>query len=354
MLTGIELQNFRSWSNLRLDFGERTILVGPNGSGKTNILEAIYLLGVTRSWRAKSDRDLVKWDADVCRVVGMVRGLTVKQIEFAIQREPYLKKIRIDGVEKKATDTIGKIVVVLFDSRSSNLVYGQPAVRRRFLDVLLAQVDQQYTLTLIEMSTVLKQRNVLLKRIRNRESQPSEIKFWDSELIRCAEIIWQARSNFFRLSEEIFSQSYVELAGSGDAFIKYEPSVSIGQSYKKKLEECWNQDLEQGSTSLGPHHDDFVFILKKRRAVDIASQGETRSLVLALKKAEVKYLSEKMGKNPILLLDDIFSELDTERRRRVASTIGLHQAIITTTDLSTLDPRLCESFSVVDIGKLKQ
>lgn len=348
MLNQITLSNFRNWSSLDLDLTERSILVGPNGSGKTNILEAIYLLAVTRSWRAKSDRDLVGWDKDVCRIVG-----ADPKIEMAIQREPYLKKIKIDGLEKKATEAIGHTVIVLFEPRSVDLVTGAPSIRRRFLDVLLAQVNQNYAKSLVELQLVLRQRNHLLRRIATGQSQPSEVKFWNQELIRNAEIIWQARRDFFVVAEDLFPSVYQELTGQNVARIKYEPSIPAEQSYEERLEEHWNQDVESGSTSIGPHRDDFDFILHGFGASGVASQGEARSLVLSLKKAEIKYLSSNMGKDPILLLDDIFSELDASRRARIESIIDNHQTIITTTDLEHLDQHLRESFNIVEIEKLK-
>lgn len=354
MLSNIQLQNFRNWLSLNLDLTERSILVGPNGAGKTNILEAIYLMAVTRSWRARSDRDLVAWDATVCRIIGTGRDLSVHQIEIAIQKEPYLKKIKIDGLDKKATEAIGQLVVALFEPRLVDLVVGPPLVRRRFLDVLLAQVNQNYTKSLIELQLVLRQRNHLLRRIATGDSQPAEIKFWNQELIRNAEIIWQARRDFFIVAEDLFPSVYQELTGQNIARLKYEPSVPADQSYEERLEEHWNHDVEQGATSIGPHRDDFDFILHGFDASSVASQGEGRSLVLALKKIEIKYLSENMGKDPILLFDDIFSELDANRRSRIESIIGNHQTIITTTDLDHLDPKLRESFNIVEIEKLKE
>lgn len=354
MLSKIELSNFRNWPTLSLELEERSILVGPNGSGKTNILEATYLLGVTRSWRTKNDRELVGWEANVCRIVGTSRDSPVRSVEIAIQRDPYLKKIKIDGQEKKSTEAIGNIVVVLFDPRSVELVVGAPAVRRRFLDVLLAQIDHRYAKSLIEIQTVLRQRNHLLRRVSSGNSQSSEVKFWNEELVRSAEIIWQARRNFFAIAGEIFTKSYMELSGQDSAEIRYEPSVSSDQSYTDRLEEHWRHDVEQGSTSIGPHRDNFIFVLNSRQASEICSQGEGRSLVLALKKSEIKFLSENFGKNPILLLDDIFSELDSNRRSRIESIIDNHQTIITTTDLEHLDPHLRESFNIVEIEKLKE
>lgn len=359
MLSKIELSNFRNWRSLNLDLTERSILIGPNGAGKTNILEAIYLLAVTRSWRAKSDKDLAAWAADVCRIVGLVDAGNAdmrsrRQIEIAIQREPYLKKIKIDGLDKKATEAIGQLVVALFEPRLVELVVGPPLVRRRFLDVVLAQVNQNYAKSLIELQLVLRQRNHLLRRIAVGDSQPAEVKFWNQELIRSAEIIWQARRDFFIVAEDLFPSVYQELTGQNIARLKYEPSVPANHSYEERLEEHWNHDVEQGATSIGPHRDDFDFILHGFAAAAVASQGEARSLVLTLKKVEIKYLSENMGKDPILLFDDIFSELDANRRSRIESIIGSHQIVITATDMDHLDPKLRESFNLVEIEKLRE
>lgn len=352
MLARLELENFRNWPKFSSDFGERMVLRGPNGSGKTNILEAIYLLSVTRSWRIKNDRDLVLWGKDVCRVIGISQGGSPK-IEIAIARDPYQKKIKTDDLESKATEAIGKITTVVFEPRLVNLVSGPPVGRRRFLDILLAQINQEYTKALVDFQIVLRNRNNLLRKIAEEKSQTSEIKFWNDELIRLGEILWTARHDFFIISQNIFQKSYQSLSFTNDAQIVYQPAMAKGQSYQEVLEEHWLSDLDQGATTIGPHRDDFSFILNNRPAAEIASQGEARSLVLALKKTEIEYLSKNMGRDPILLLDDIFSELDADRRSRIESLIDHHQTIITTTDLGHLEPHLLESFTVLDLDSSK-
>ena len=364
----MELTNFRNYEGLQLDLPPGMVLLyGSNGQGKTNILEAIYLLAVVKSPRASSDRDLVRREAlergehsQVSAVVqrdgvplrvaiGLQRASAdpsapagaTEQVRGAIQ-----KQVRVNGAPRRVSDLVGEVNAVLFTAQDMGIVLGPPSSRRRYVDILISQVDNRYLRLLQKYQQVMSQRNQLLKAVRDGRSQPEELEFWDGELVESGAYIMQRRASTISAVAELAAPLHEELSGGGEGLqIVYRPSVGsdadeqgLVDAMKEALERSRPREIAQGFTVVGPHRDDLLMLLDGLDAGSSASRGQCRTLVLALKLAEASFLRDERGQEPVLLLDDILSELDADRRARVLDRAGLYQqCLITAATLESVD-----------------
>ena len=362
------MTNFRNYEGLQLDLPPGMVLLyGSNGQGKTNILEAIYLLAVVKSPRASSDRDLVRREAlergehsQVSAVVqrdgvplrvaiGLQRASAdpsapagaTEQVRGAIQ-----KQVRVNGAPRRVSDLVGEVNAVLFTAQDMGIVLGPPSSRRRYVDILISQVDSRYLRLLQKYQQVMSQRNQLLKAVRDGRSQPEELEFWDGELVESGAYIMQRRASTISAVAELAAPLHEELSGGGEGLqIVYRPSVGsdadeqgLVDAMKEALERSRPREIAQGFTVVGPHRDDLLMLLDGLDAGSSASRGQCRTLVLALKLAEASFLRDERGQEPVLLLDDILSELDADRRARVLDRAGLYQqCILTAATLESVD-----------------
>ena len=362
------MTNFRNYEGLQLDLPPGLVLLyGSNGQGKTNILEAIYLLAVVKSPRASSDRDLVRREAlergehsQVSAVVqrdgvplrvaiGLQRASAdpsapagaTEQVGGAIQ-----KQVRVNGAPRRVSDLVGEVNAVLFTAQDMGIVLGPPSSRRRYVDILISQVDNRYLRLLQKYQQVMSQRNQLLKAVRDGRSQPEELEFWDGELVESGAYIMQRRASTIGAVSELAAPLHEELSGGGEGLqIVYRPSVGsdadeqgLVDAMKEALERSRPREIAQGFTVVGPHRDDLLMLLDGLDAGSSASRGQCRTLVLALKLAEASFLRDERGQEPVLLLDDILSELDADRRARVLDRAGLYQqCLITAATLESVD-----------------
>ncbi len=364
IIKSISLQSFRSFSRKSLEFNEKTtVIVGPNASGKTNILEAIYLLSTGKSFRAGIEQEMIKNGDEVARVSGQ---LTVngepQKLEVVLTRGQIngervaRKKLIINGVGKHLYNFAGTLKIVLFGPWDLGLVTESPSTRRRFLDNVLSQVDREYRRSILSYEKGVRQRNRLLERIREGEASRAQLLFWDKLLIRNGTYITAAREKFIEfvnqrepLGEEVFSITYDKSA------------ISEG-----RLEQYAEEEVAAATTLVGPHRDDFRFesikggkgtkSIKGRDLATYGSRGEQRMGVLWIKLAELAFIEEAThstgsgpGGRPVLLLDDIFSELDHEHREVVMGLVGQQQTIITTADPHTIED-LRKNATVVELG----
>lgn len=368
MLKSLELTHFRNYSKYSLDFAKTTILIGPNGIGKTNILEAINLLSVARSWRTNRDSEVVQWPArhaspgdagggeEVARVKAEIRNEKLETgIEMIIQKtptpeHPQTKIVKINDVKKKLTDILGLLPTVLFSPEEIHLIDGAPSLRRRFLDILLCQIDKKYTLALLELARIIRGRNKLLYYIKTGKSKIDELVFWDEKLVTLgAFIIKKRQKTVAKINEEI-TMIYQEISGTEENLaLKYRSTVEVA-NFAETLVAQREREIENTATLFGPHRDDLVFLLDGRDLTTFGSRGEYRSAVLALKMAELSYIEEAIGERPLLLLDDIFSELDKNRRMHLAKIVAGQQTIITTTDLDHIEERLRKNSKIEELG----
>lgn len=353
-ILSLKLTNFRSWSDYSIAFNEVTILIGKNGVGKTNIMEAVWILSTGRSWRTRADAETVNWEADLARLEAKVRDGQTVNINLVIQKNPTKehpqnKILKINDTKKRLIELLGILPAVLFSPETIQMLDGAPGLRRRFLDILLSQIDRKYALSLLEYSKILKERNRLLFYIKIKKSQPDELDFWDEKLTTSGQFIIKKREEAIRFFNEFLPGFYEQISGGKETLkLKYKASVEA-ERLGEMLAATQARDIESTLTNFGPHRDDMLILLNDKDITTFGSRGEYRSAVLALKMAELKYLEEKRGEKPILLLDDIFSELDKDRRLHLAKIVSHQQTIITTTDLDHIEEGLRSSAKIVEL-----
>ena len=357
LVSKIQITNFRNLKSKNFYFSPKTtVIVGPNASGKTNILESLYLLSTGKSFRARIEEEMISHAAEIARVKGIISGgasgdttkleVVLTRGEITIGDDPEKtesaprKKLLVNGVSKRLYNFAGNFKVVLFGPQHLELVVESPSRRRDFLDAVLSQVDPEYRRASLSYEKGLRQRNRLLWQIREDLSTHSvqggrmRLLFWDRLLVKNGDYISQMRDEFIN-----FTNNTGKL-NDQDFRLEYDRSA-ISEA---RLEQYKEEEVAAATTLVGPHRDDFIFRLKKNKRVrDLSrygSRGEQRMGVLWLKLAELKFIEEKThsvssgqaGEKPTLLLDDIFSELDHEHREVVMKTVGNQQTIITTAD----------------------
>lgn len=339
VLSALSLQFIRSYSKKSFEFSPTTtIVVGPNASGKTNVLEAIYLLATGKSFRVSAESEMISWDKEVGRV-----GSTIvdeesgeKKLEVVLTRgivlnekAPY-KKHLVNGVSKRSIDFIGNFFAVLFWPEDLELIIGSPGKRRRYFDSVLTQVDREYRRTLLSFERALRQRNMLLEAIREGRAKQAQLLFWDQLIIKDGRYISEKRRGFVDFINRTVPNSPVL------EFPKFEILYDESIISEARLAHYAQAEVASGTTLVGPHRDDFLFHVKMgdtlRSVAHFGSRGEQRLGVLWLKLSELSYLEYATHKKPVLLLDDIFSELDHEHRKIIYHLTGGQQTIMTMAD----------------------
>jgi DNA replication and repair protein RecF len=340
VISSLELTNFRSYEEARFDLSPSvTVVVGPNASGKTNLLEALFVLASTKSFRAK-DHELIKHGADYFRVVAHEPETEIA-LGVGNQDGRQVKQVSYNGSKKTLVGHVGRIQVTLFEPSDLELVSGSPERRRRYLDYILCQTDRTYLKVLSQYRRVLRQRNSLLSTFDMTRIK-DEIFTWDLKLAELAAEIYHSRLQLLAYLDERASGLYADVAGeAAPLMFEYQPTIKAGSDYASaflaELTRRLTTDLSTGFTTIGPHREDFRIRFKNNDISAVASRGETRTIVLVLKLAELQYSYEQTDTKPILLLDDVFSELDNNRRRYLMDQISDHQTLITTTDADTIE-----------------
>jgi len=354
VLESITLQDLRGYSSAELAFGAGPhLVVGPNAAGKTSLLEAIVLLSWGRSHRTSTDAELIRWGADVARVEGTAGPET---IEVALSRSGIggsgaRKRIRVNGVARRAPALVGLLRTVLFAPEEMLLVVGSPGLRRAAIDQLAAQRSAAYLRDLATYTRTLQQRNSLLRAIREEQATRAELRFWDGTFLDAGAAIVEARLRLLQDLAAPLAAAHAEIApeeAAGAALaIRYGtnapalPGEAPRNALARRLVETAEKEVWNGSTLIGPHRDDVVFELGGRDLAGFASRGQQRTAILAFKLAELDLLTAQDGRPPLLLLDDVFSELDPERRSHLVRRIAaLPQSFVTTTTLADLDAGL--------------
>lgn len=359
-LSRLHLHNFRSYPALTAEFSPRyNLLVGPNGAGKTNVLEAVFLLATARSHRAGRDQELVRWGEDAFRVqADIVRAHSTLRLDVMYERNRR-KQLRLNGQpEAKISSLIGRFNVVLFAPEDLQLVKGAPALRRRFLDMELAQVSRAYFHHLQQYQRTLLQRNALLR----KGNAPAEVRaVFDEPLIEHGCELIRRRAEAVRALEPLAAAHHLKISGGEEQLaLTYhcslfepgtDPPADLADRFRTMLAERQLEEQARGTTVVGPHRDDLQVTINGHDARHFASQGQQRSAVLALKLAELGYITAHAGEPPVLLLDDVTSELDSDRRALLVQAIADDvQTFITTTGMVDVDPRWLEGGAVFAVG----
>ncbi len=334
MITSIRLQQFRSYTDESFEFEPGVnIIVGPNGSGKTNLLEAILAVAIGGSYRV-SDTELIQFDKPWARLDtkwdGTDRTMKLQQENGRLQ-----KNYVFDDKPYKILTYAQTLPVVLFEPNHLQLLHGQPELRRAYLDTLLEQTVPEFKNLRKQYKRALAQRNALLK--SHRTPTKDQLFIWNLRLSELGGAVARRRLQLVTDIQKVLPGLYDEIAGNTrtQTAIKYIsklPADNYETVLLQALERSYDQDVARGFTGFGPHRDDFVVQYNDHPAADVASRGETRTALLALKIFELELLQRLRGQKPLLLLDDVFSELDGKRRHSLAAFLQTHQTFITTTD----------------------
>ena len=354
LLTSLHLAGFRAYGTLEASFGPGPHLVwGPNAAGKTSLLEAVVLLAKGASHRTSTDAEMIRWEAPFARVDGRREdtGGDPLEVDVTLVREGPSggrKRIRVNGVPRRAGALAGVLRVVVFAPEDMLLVIGSPGLRRTALDALAAQRFPAYAADLSTYGRALAQRNHLLRAIREEQAARDELPFWDAKLVDSGSAILRSRHRLLDELADPLAAAHAEIApGEGHLALAYVtnapagPDETAGEALARRLRETAEKEVWNGTTLVGPHRDDLAFELDARPLATFSSRGQQRTAILALKLAELDLLTDLDGRPPLLLLDDVFSELDPARRAHLVRRIAtLPQAFVTTTTLDDLDPAL--------------
>ncbi len=335
IIKSIELINYRNYEKLHINFDKGVnILYGDNAQGKTNVLESIYLCCTTKSHRGSRDKDIIKFENEEAHI----RSLFEKnEIDYQIDmhlRSDKSKGIAINGIKlKKAAELLGIANIILFSPEDLSIIKNGPSDRRRFIDTELCQLDKIYLYNLTNYNKIVNQRNNLLKDITIHPELRDTLDVWDSQLVSLGTKIIDRRNLFINQLNEIIYEIHKNLSGDKEKLkIKYEPNVEIIE-YEQKIRRNREKDIRYKLTSVGPHRDDFTFYINDVDTKKFGSQGQQRTAALSLKLSEIKLVKNITNHMPVLLLDDVLSELDSSRQNFLMNSIGDIQTIITCTGL---------------------
>ncbi|HOU43899.1 MAG TPA: DNA replication/repair protein RecF [Anaerolineaceae bacterium] len=396
-LTHLSLTHFRTYTRLDMDVPRRIVLlVGDNAQGKTSILEAVYFFATFTSFHASSDKQLLNFYASqeplaVARLVAEFdREGKHHRMEVRLIQEPVgpmgsrtRKEILVDGVKRTAQEALGIFNAVIFLPQMMTILEGGPDERRRYLNLAISQAIPGYARALSEYQQALTQRNALLKQLSERGGAPDQLLYWDEILADRGSLIIHARIAAIQEMERIAAEFHEKLTRREEVLrLVYQPAydparpqngqmglpiqtpvqrngipmAQIRQGFMERLSAIRGEEIARGMTTIGPHRDELRFLGNGRDLGDYGSRGQMRTALLALKLAEVQWLKQRTGQNPVLLLDEILAELDVQRRSDLLNTLlDVDQALFTTTDLNLFDPSFVEQCAVwrVSSGKVQ-
>ena len=351
IIKSIELADYRNYDSLVLQFDRGTnILYGDNAQGKTNILEAIYVAATTKSHKGSKDREIVNFDKEEAHIRTYLEK-DGKEIRVDMHlRKSKSKGIAIDGQKiKKAADLLGLCNVVFFSPEDLGIIKNGPSERRRFVDMELCQLDNFYLYNLNHYNKIVNQRNKLLKDMYMNPDLKETLTIWDMQLVSYGSKIIERRKLFVEQLNEIIYGIHKNLSGDREELvIVYEPDTEA-ENLENALRISREKDIKYKMTSVGPHRDDFSFVVNGVDIRKYGSQGQQRTAALSLKLSEIELVKKVTGDNPVLLLDDVLSELDSNRQNYMLNNIGNIQTIITCTGL---DEFINNRFSIDKIFKV--
>jgi len=342
-LRQLSLRHYRNYPKKDFSFSSgTTLVVGPNAVGKTNLLEAIYLLATGKSFRAELEEEMISYGQVMANVSGLLSNkekLAIILTTGQVLGKRVAKKIyRVNGVNRRMVDFLGNLKVVYFGPEDLEIIIDSPSIRRNYLDSVLEQTDREYRRASVSYKKGLRQRNKLLEQIREEGMPRSVLYFWDKLLIENGDMITKKRTEFIDFINQ-----------QPEYFGKLQVAYDNSLISPERLAKYENEEVAAGMTLVGPHRDDFQVSLDKRNLHAYGSRGEQRTAIFSIKLAELEFITAKSQTRPILLLDDIFSELDHEHRKHLLEIIPHQQTIITTTDIHLIE---LDYRKKIDITKL--
>ncbi len=346
----LNLRNYRNYHHLDISFDNKiNVIIGENAQGKTNLMEAIYLLAFTKSHRTPRDKELIMWDKEYAKIDGRITKRKQNfplEIIIATKR----KKAKLNHIEqKRISNYIGALNVVMFAPEDLTLVKGPPQIRRRFIDMELGQIQPRYIYHLGQYQKILKQRNHLLKQMQRREKKDKTmLQVLTDQLIEHAGTLLERRFIFLDLLRKWAKPIHYGISRELEQLeIKYNPSIEVSEEadrekiesiYANKFHEIQEKEIDRGTTLIGPHRDDLVFYVNQKDVQTYGSQGQQRTTALSVKLAEIELIYNEVGEYPVLLLDDVLSELDNYRQSHLLNTIqGKVQTFVSTTSVDGIN-----------------
>lgn len=360
----LELENYRNYKHLTMSFENNVnVILGENAQGKTNVMESIYVLGMAKSHRTSNDKDLIRWDQEYAKIKGRVqKSRGAIPLELMISKKG--KKAKFNHIEQqKLSQYVGNMNVVMFAPEDLHLVKGSPQVRRRFIDMEIGQVSPVYLYDMSQFQKILQQRNHYLKQLQiKKQTDLTFLHVLTEQYIEVALRVIKKRFEFIRMLENWAKPIHFGISrGLEDLEIHYKPSIEVSEStdwskmvevLSDKVSSIQNREIERGVTLVGPHRDEILFFVNGRDVQTFGSQGQQRTTALSVKLAEIELIHSEIGEYPILLLDDVLSELDDYRQSHLLNTIkGKVQTFVTTTTIDGIDHqtlREATTFSVKD------
>ena len=359
-ISSLKLLNFRNYETLELKFSNKVNLIyGKNGMGKTNIIEAIYMLGLTKTFRSNNDDIVIKKGKNIAKIEGTIKDNIFNNYKIIISNAG--KRIKIDNNKiAKVSDYITKVNIILFNPDDLKLIKDTPSIRRKMLNIEISGINGEYLLLLNSYNKVLKQRNAYLKALnKKKDYETSFLNILTEQLVDLGLKIMWIREDFINNINSYISDIYYEITHKGTLKVSYK-SEFIGKSKEallKMFEKNISREIFLGKTIFGIQHDDLEFQVDSEIVKEFSSVGEQKNSIISFKLAEIKNIEEKLHKKPILILDDLFSELDEEKINNILMLIDTDlQTFITTTEITKVDKRLLANakiFHVID-GKVEE
>ncbi|WP_044749247.1 DNA replication/repair protein RecF [Bacillus alveayuensis] len=361
-LTNLCLKNYRNYKSAELQFENKVnIILGENAQGKTNVMEAIYVLAMAKSHRTSNDKDLIRWEEEYAKIEGRAsKRKGPLSLELIISKKG--KKARSNHIEQsKLSQYVGNINVVMFAPEDLNLVKGSPQTRRRFIDMEIGQVSPVYIHDLSQYQKILQQRNHYLKLLQSKQHHDETmLEVLTDQFIQLAAKITLKRYQFLDLLQKWAEPIHYEISrGLETLQIKYRPSVNVSEdgelsriieAYNEKFASIKSREIERGITLVGPHRDDLAFDVNGKDVQTFGSQGQQRTTALSLKLAEIELIFSEIGDYPILLLDDVLSELDDFRQTHLLNTIqGKVQTFVTTTSIDGIEHEVIKEADIYKV-----
>lgn len=345
----LSLTNFRNYEQLQLPFENKVnVILGENAQGKTNLIEAMYVLALSKSHRTSKDKELILWDQPFAKIEGELEKRT-GPLSLSIVISNKGKKAKINGLEqKKLSEYVGYLNVVMFAPEDLNLVKGAPQVRRRFIDMEIGQISPIYIHDLSKYNKILQQRNFLLKELQKSRKNEMMLDVLTTQLVEYAAKLLKRRFDFLQQLQKWSETIHFDIShGKEKLEIQYKPTIDVSElsdlskienEFFSKFLQVREKEIIRGTTLIGPHRDDLIFYVNGRDVQTYGSQGQQRTTALSVKLAELELIQDQLGEYPILLLDDVLSELDDRRQTHLLNAIqGKVQTFVTTTNVDGIN-----------------
>ncbi len=358
-LTNLKLTNFRSYDTLDIKFSNKyNIIYGNNGVGKTNLVEAIYLLALTKSFRVTNDKLMIKKGKNRTVVEGKIK--TKLNTSYKVIINKVSKKVEIDNnISDRISDYVSKINVILFNPEDVNLINESPGERRKLLNIEISKIYKEYLLLLTSYNKILKLRNSYLKEMLVKKSFKDEyLEILTIKLVEYGKKIYEFRKMFIEDINKYIGKIYKKIFSIGKLEVKYQSEFSkSSEEINELFNNNYHKELDYGKTLFGVHHDDIIFFLDKNKMKDWGSVGQHKNSIIAFKLAEIEVIKELKGETPILILDDLFSEIDDEKIKNIIDLLDKNiQTFITTTSIRNFDTNKFDKYKIfkVENNKIKE